>query len=138
MLSPQCQALREVATPALVVDAAAVTENVRRMAAVATAAGVALRPHAKTHKTAEIAQLQRSAGAVGVSCATVTEAEALSAAGIDNLLITSPTFGADKFARVAKLNREHGAMIVVDKSTTDDDGNLIGYVVFADTTYGNA
>ncbi len=114
MLSPTCAALQDMATPALVVDANIMRENVDKMSARARSADVALRPHAKTHKTKQVAEQQLAAGAVGICCATVGEAEALSAAGIRNILITSPTFGADKFARVAKINRVHGASIVID------------------------
>ncbi len=85
MLSPDHAPLIDIATPALIVDADAVRDNVARMATVAKAAGVSLRPHAKTHKTRQVAELQIAAGAAGICCATVTEAEALSAAGVRDL-----------------------------------------------------
>lgn len=113
-LAPDHEALRAVATPALVVDGPALERNIAGMAAAARDAGVALRPHAKTHKSKDIAALQLRAGAVGVACATIREAEALTAGGIAGLLITSPTMGADKFARVADLNRRSGLTVVVD------------------------
>jgi D-serine deaminase-like pyridoxal phosphate-dependent protein len=113
-LSPDCDALLALETPALVLDGEALELNVERMAAAARQTGVALRPHAKTHKSNDIAVLQIRAGAVGIACATVAEAEALAAAGIGGLLITSPVMGTVKFARVAKLNRMAGLTVVVD------------------------
>ncbi|WP_197283622.1 DSD1 family PLP-dependent enzyme [Mycobacterium sp. Marseille-P9652] len=76
-------------TPALILDEAALDANIARMAE-RTRGKVALRPHAKTHKCSWIAHKQTAAGAVGVCCAKVGEAEALSAAGVRNILLTSP------------------------------------------------
>ena len=64
-------------TPALVIDRDVLQRNIEAMAAFAKANGMALRPHAKTHKSVEIAKLQMAAGAVGVCCAKLGEAEAL-------------------------------------------------------------
>ena len=64
-------------------------------------------PHAKTHKSAFIAGKQLAAGAIGIACATLSEAEALAAAGVTGLLITSPIVGADKIARLVQLHRMH-------------------------------
>jgi D-serine deaminase-like pyridoxal phosphate-dependent protein len=112
--SPDCEAFSALETPALVLDGAALERNIERMAAVARRAGVALRPHAKTHKSKDIAALQLRAGAVGIACATLGEVEALAAAGIGGLLLTAPMMGEAKFARAAKLNRATGLMVVVD------------------------
>nr|QQZ50602.1 alanine racemase [Phenylobacterium glaciei] len=70
-----------------------------RMAARAKAAGLVLRPHAKSHKCAALARRQIAAGAVGVCCAKLAEAEALSAAGIRGILITSSLAGQPSAAR---------------------------------------
>jgi D-serine deaminase-like pyridoxal phosphate-dependent protein len=78
-----------VPTPALILDEKALDANIRRMAQ-RTRKAVALRPHAKTHKCAWIARKQIVAGAVGVCCAKIGEAEALSAAGVRGILLTSP------------------------------------------------
>ena len=93
----------QLATPALTIELGALTGNIAAMAAWARAAGVVLRPHAKTHKCAEIARRQIAAGAVGVCCAKLGEAEALAAAGIDDILITSPVVSAPAVARLAAL-----------------------------------
>jgi D-serine deaminase-like pyridoxal phosphate-dependent protein len=97
-----------------VLDQAELERNIAAMAAAARQAGVALRPHAKTHKSPHIAALQLRSGAVGIACATILEAEAMIAAGIRDLLITTPFMGATKFARVAELNRTADVAIVVD------------------------
>src|SRR5256885_4575236 len=77
-------------TPVLVVDREALDRNIARMAEYARARGIALRPHAKTHKSVDIARRQVAAGALGVCCAKLGEAEALADGGIASLLLTSP------------------------------------------------
>ena len=84
------------------------------MAAWAKQAGIGLRPHAKTHKSAQIATLQKKAGATGIACATVAEAELLASSGIDGLLLTAPQMGEGKFARIAQINNAHDIAVVVD------------------------
>jgi D-serine deaminase-like pyridoxal phosphate-dependent protein len=113
-LSPDLAALRDVETPALVVDLSALERNIAGMSATAKRAGLALRPHAKTHKSAQIAARQIEAGAVGIACATVAEAEMLAAAGIGRLLLTAPVMGESKFARIARIHRERDITVVVD------------------------
>lgn len=104
-----------MATPALVVDLDALDRNIAAMATFAAKAGLNLRPHAKTHKSVKIARRQLAAGAVGVCCAKLGEAEALTAGGIDNILITSPVVGAFGVERLAALAaRAKGLMAAVD------------------------
>jgi D-threonine aldolase len=114
ILSPNHASLREIETPALVIDAAALQRNIEGMAAWARQTGIALRPHAKTHKSVEVARLQKKAGATGIACATVAEAELLASAGIESVLLTAPQMGGAKFARIAKINGEHDIAVVVD------------------------
>jgi D-serine deaminase-like pyridoxal phosphate-dependent protein len=106
--------LREVDTPALVVDLGALRRNIEKMASIARRSGVSLRPHAKTHKSVEIARLQIGAGALGIACATVGEVGMLTAAGIPNLLLTAPVVDPAKFARLAALNRTSPLTIALD------------------------
>jgi D-serine deaminase-like pyridoxal phosphate-dependent protein len=113
-LRPDLPALTRIDTPALVIDWAAVQANVERMAKTAAACKVALRPHAKTHKSAAIARAQLAAGAIGIACATLAEAEALAREGITGLLITSPVVGPEKAARLAALNRRSPVTVVID------------------------
>src|ERR1700741_2553300 len=81
---------RGLEKPGLGLDVEAVDRNIAAMAGFAAGAGLKLRPHAKTHKSADIARRQIAAGALGVCCAKLGEAEALGEAGIEKLHITSP------------------------------------------------
>lgn len=95
--------LAELETPALLVDLDALEANLAEMAAVAARAGVRLRPHTKTHKSPEIAHLQVAAGAAGITCAKLGEAEVMADAGLDDLLIAFPLVGEDKLRRLGEL-----------------------------------
>jgi 3-hydroxy-D-aspartate aldolase len=109
-------------TPALLLDLAALERNIAAMAAWCNEHGVALRPHAKTHKSVEVARRQLEAGAVGVSVATIGEAERLTDGGIGNLLITSPLATPAKRARLRTLlERAEGLMVVADSVQGVDD-----------------
>lgn len=108
-------------TPNLVVDLDVLERNIEALAKRAAAAGVQLRPHAKAHKSPEIARLQIAAGAIGVCCATVREAEELAGAGVPSCLITSPAPGSAKIARVADLHLRTPGLIVV----ADDVENVV-------------
>jgi D-serine deaminase-like pyridoxal phosphate-dependent protein len=92
-----------IPTPAAVLDLDAFDRNVAKMAARAKAAGLALRPHSKSHKTSAIAHRQIAAGAVGICCAKLAEAEAMTAAGVGAILVTSPIAGAAQAMRAAAL-----------------------------------
>src|SRR5215469_2061655 len=107
---------RELNTPVLVLDLDAMERNIAKMAGFARDRGRALRPHVKTHKSVEIARLQRKAGAIGFSCAKLGEAEAMADGGIvDGLLITSPVVSSPAIRRLIELNaRTNGLMCVVD------------------------
>jgi D-serine deaminase-like pyridoxal phosphate-dependent protein len=103
-------------TPALVVDLDALERNIERMAAYAKQRQVRLRPHAKTHKCAHIAKLQMSAGAAGVCVQKTSEAEALAAAGIDDIYISNEVIDATKLERVAALARRVRLAVAVDSA----------------------
>jgi D-serine deaminase-like pyridoxal phosphate-dependent protein len=84
------------------------------MAAVAARAGVRLRPHTKTHKSPEIAHMQVAAGAAGITCAKLGEAEVMADAGLDDLLIAYPLVGDDKLRRLAPLLERAGVRVTLD------------------------
>ena len=108
-------------TPALILDIEALDRNIAAMAALTASKGVALRPHAKTHKSVDIAQRQIAAGAAGVCCAKIGEAEVLSDGGVTGILITSPVAAPAAIARLAKLAATaEGLMAVVDHSGVAD------------------
>src|SRR5205823_13108381 len=96
-------ATEDIITPFAVVDEEIVERNLARMAKLATDHNVKLRPHAKTHKSAYMAQRQMAHGAVGLTCATFTEAEIFADAGVDDLLIAHPPVGRPKLERLAAL-----------------------------------
>ncbi len=85
-----------VETPFLLVDVAVLDRNIERMAAFAARRGVALRPHAKTHKNVQIARRQLAAGATGLTVATVAEAEVFADAGVEDLFIAYPVWAAGR------------------------------------------
>jgi 3-hydroxy-D-aspartate aldolase len=113
-------ALAEVDTPALVLDLDAFERNVRTMADAVRPLGVALRPHAKSHKCVEIAKRQIAAGAVGVCCQKTAEAEALVNGGIEDVLIANEVVGPAKLARVAALAQRARVSICVDDALAVD------------------
>jgi D-serine deaminase-like pyridoxal phosphate-dependent protein len=92
-------AVVEPATPYLVVDVERLQKNIARVASAAADAGVVLRPHAKTHKTVEIARMQLAAGAVGLTVATVGEAEVYVEHGVDDVFVAYPVWLDDDKAR---------------------------------------
>lgn len=95
--------LAAVDTPALVLDLDMFERNLARMADAVRGKPVRLRPHAKSHKCAEIALRQMAAGAVGVCCQKVSEAEALVAGGVTDVLVANEVVGAGKLDRLAAL-----------------------------------
>jgi D-serine deaminase-like pyridoxal phosphate-dependent protein len=90
-------------TPCLVVDIDRLGRNIAGWQATAAAAGKRLRPHMKTHKTVEIARMQRDAGAAGITVAKVAEAELYADDGFDDVVIAFPVAGDAKWARIAAL-----------------------------------
>jgi len=103
-------------TPALIIDLDALTRNIAVMAAFARKHGVQLRPHIKTHKSPEIARRQLAAGAIGICCAKIGEAEVMVDDGVTSgLYVTSPVVSPSAIARLTRLNaRTHGLMCAVD------------------------
>jgi D-serine deaminase-like pyridoxal phosphate-dependent protein len=101
-------------TPEIVLDLDVVRANIDRAAALAGDAGVALRPHTKTHKLPQIARIQLAAGAVGVQVAKLGEAEVMADAGIDDILIGYPIVGAVKLARLAALAERASISVTID------------------------
>ena len=105
----------DLTTPALLLDLDLCEANVEKMARHAKAASIHLRPHGKTHKCPELALRQLRAGAVGLSVATIREAEAMAAAGVKGLLITSELVGKAKIDRLVRLTRRQpDTLSVVD------------------------
>jgi D-serine deaminase-like pyridoxal phosphate-dependent protein len=105
----------EIDTPALVVHAEILERNVREMADYARSVGLELRPHFKTHKTAAVARMQKAAGAPGITCAKLGEAEALVDAGVyDDIFIANQIVGPLKSARLVRLMDRARVRVAVD------------------------
>ena len=101
-------------TPSLVIDLDALDRNIKRMADFFAAVPANLRPHSKTHKTPIIAKKQIEAGARGITCAKVGEAEVMVQGGIDDILIANEVVGATKIARLVGLARHAKMTVAVD------------------------
>src|SRR5260370_42598854 len=107
----------EIPTPALLLDLDRFERNLATMAAHVRRAGKAIRPHAKTHKCPEIAKRQIAAGARGVACAKLGEAEVMARAGVRGLLITTEVVTATGLGRLTRLVAEApDTMVVVDNA----------------------
>lgn len=98
-------------TPALCVDLDTLESNIKKMQAAAARFGIATRPHAKTHKSADIAKMQLSAGAIGICAAKLGEAEALIAQGVDRICMTTANLSPGKIRRAMQLAKTSSRFI---------------------------
>ncbi|MGE5287996.1 MAG: alanine racemase [Micromonosporaceae bacterium] len=105
----------DLVTPVLVVDKARLERNLRDMADSAATRGIRLRPHAKTHKTAQIGRMQLDLGAVGLTVATIGEAEKFADAGVGDLFIAYPVWpSARRLNRLQALVERVSVRVAVD------------------------
>lgn len=102
-------------TPAYCLDIAVLESNIARMATFLRERGKQWRPHAKCHKTPEVARRQIAAGAIGVTVAKVSEAEIYADAGIRDILIANLVVGPQKLARLAALCRKADPIVCCDQ-----------------------
>jgi len=139
----------ELDTPAFVIDLDVLERNVRSMAEHARQHGVRLRPHAKTHKTVEIARMQLGAGALGLTLAKIGEVEALLEAGagggeplpLDDVLLAFPIVGDQKLRRLLDLGERLTVTVALDSADAASQlgaaaaarGRQIGVLVEVDT-----
>ena len=100
-------------TPALLLDRDALEANIAAMAAHVRRAGIGLRPHSKGAKSIEIARRQMAAGAAGICCTTIGEAEVIAGAGIAGVLITSPVVTPPMIERLVALDGQARGLMVV-------------------------
>jgi D-serine deaminase-like pyridoxal phosphate-dependent protein len=108
------QTIEELSTPSVLIDLAILERNVGAMQERAKKAGVKLRPHAKTHKSPEVAKLQLSAGASGLTLAKTSEAEVFASLGFDDIFLGYPVFGTDKARRLLALSDRVNLAVGVD------------------------
>src|SRR6204780_5502644 len=107
---------REYGTPCAVIDMDKVEHNIARIQAACDAAGLANRPHIKTHKSPVLARLQIAAGAKGITCQKLGEAEVMADAGIDDILISYNLIGDEKMARLGALQAKANMTVAADNS----------------------
>lgn len=115
--SLKTQVAREFGTPAVVVDLDRVERNIARVQAICEDAGIAMRPHVKTHKSPVLARMQRDAGARGITCQKLGEAEVMADGGLDDILISYNLYGAHKMGRLAALLRRANVTVAADNPT---------------------
>lgn len=104
-------ALRDIETPAVVIERRVLERNVARAAEIARAAGVALRPHVKTHKSLRLAQLQIGGGASGITAAKSSEAAVFLEGGCADVTVAYPLLDRRKIMRLAHLSAARGARL---------------------------
>ena len=104
--------LEKLETPCIVIDVAQAQANICAMQQAIDATGCALRPHIKTHKMPFFAKLQIKAGAVGITCAKVSEAEVMAEYGLRDIFIAYPMVGTFRIARAIALSRRVDRLIL--------------------------
>ena len=112
----------DLSTPRPVIDEDVMAANIARVQAYCDEHGLAFRPHIKTHKIVALAAAQVAAGAKGINCQKITEAEVFAAAGFEDILITFNILGAEKLDRLAALHERISMLKVVADSVATVDG----------------
>ena len=108
---------REYGTPCAVIDMDKVERNIARIQKACDDAGIANRPHIKTHKSPTIAKMQVAGGAKAITCQKLGEAEIMANAGIDDILISYNLLGEEKMARLGALQAKANMTVAADNST---------------------
>jgi D-serine deaminase-like pyridoxal phosphate-dependent protein len=108
----------EIDTPAVLIDIDRVERNIARAQAAADAAGVKLRPHIKTHKLPLFARKQVEAGAAGITCQKIGEAEVMADGGLTDIFVPYNILGGEKLARLKALHDRVTLSVTVDSATT--------------------
>ncbi len=132
---------REFGTPAVVVDLDRVERNIARVQGLCDQAGVANRPHIKTHKSPVLAKLQAAAGAKGITCQKLGEAEVMVEGGLDDILICYNLLGEEKMGRLGALLGRAAITVAADNATVIEGlpraaevaGRPLGVVIECDT-----
>jgi D-serine deaminase-like pyridoxal phosphate-dependent protein len=112
--------ISDLPTPAVLIEKSRLEENLRRMQSRADAAGVRLRPHAKTHKCVEVARLQQKAGASGITVSKPSEAEPFASGGFQDIRIAYPLCTPHHFERVAALQERTRISFCLDTPEAAD------------------
>ncbi|MGA2664984.1 MAG: DSD1 family PLP-dependent enzyme [Nitrososphaerales archaeon] len=132
--------ISEIDTPALLIDLDVMERNIAKMARFCRETGCNLRPHIKVHRTPAIAHKQIQAGAIGLTCAKVSEAEVMVASGIGDVLIANQIVGPTKVSRLAGMARHARVAAAFDDAANAEEvsrealrqGSRVGAVIEVD------
>lgn len=113
--------VEDIETPALLVDLDAMESNLQQMASFFANKSCKVRPHFKNHKTPALARKQLEAGAIGITCATLREAEILVGSGVSEVLIANEIVDEGKLKRLAELCRSASVVVAIDNETVTVD-----------------
>ena len=137
----KAQIAREFGTPAVVIDLDRVEANIARVQRLCDAKDVAIRPHIKTHKSPTLAKMQVAAGARGITCQKLGEAEVMVDGGLDDILISYNLVGEEKIGRLGRLLGRASIAVAADNPTVIEGlpraaeigGRSLGVVIECDT-----
>lgn len=140
------RARSDLITPALVLDLDVARSNIAEMSRRMSSMPARLRPHAKIHKSPQLARMQVDAGAIGVATATVWEAVVMARAGIDDVLVANQVVGKDSIAALAEVAREGHISVAADDARNLDHlsaaaraaGSTIGVLIEIDVGMGRS
>ena len=110
--------ISQFGTPCPVIDLDIIESNIREAQKICDSVGVANRPHIKTHKSPLLAKMQIDAGAKGITCQKLGEAEVMAKAGIDDILIATNIIGAAKSGRLASLQKKLSLKVCADNKVS--------------------
>jgi D-serine deaminase-like pyridoxal phosphate-dependent protein len=135
------QIASEFGTPAVVIDLNRVERNIANVQQLCDRAGIAHRPHIKTHKSPVLARMQVAAGAKGITCQKLGEAEVMVEGGLDDILISYNLLGEEKMGRLGRLSRRASVIVAADNPTVIEGlptaaalaGRPLGVVIECDT-----
>jgi len=136
--------ISEIDTPAVLIDLDVMERNLRRAQEYLSGHGIRLRPHMKTHKLPEVGRMQVELGAVGLTCAKIGEAEVMADAGITDLFLAYPIWGAEKLERLVRLAERCRLTVAFDSPEVaqgisramQESGHEVGALVEIDTGMG--
>src|SRR5262245_26841003 len=131
----------DLETPYLTIDLDRVARNIGRAQDYCNRHGYSFRPHRKTHKNPDIARMQLDAGAVGITCQKIGEAEIMADAGVTDILLTYPVIGEQKAHRLAELATKCNLAVAADSTAAlgwvaraaQESGREIDFLVECDT-----
>ncbi|CAH0117547.1 D-threo-3-hydroxyaspartate dehydratase [Paenibacillus sp. CECT 9249] len=118
--------IKDLDTPAVIVDLNIIERNISKMAEIVQKAGIKHRPHIKTHKSTFLARMQLNAGAKGITCAKLGEAEVFAAEGFDDILLAFPVVGEKNLARFQALAEKIDIKTVIDSREVAEGLSNVG------------